>query len=69
MWQIAVVILLAGVFLTSVRQQSTRSSQAAAMNSTHSSASAPALGDSGWGMVESFTEARRRQAELLRLAL
>jgi hypothetical protein len=71
-WQVAVFVVFAGLFTMSERQRPERidtSHARAAADAGYFSSPTGASGDSAWGMVESFTEMRRRQAELLRLAL
>jgi hypothetical protein len=73
-WQSAVCVLLLGLFVTSVFQQpalfgtglETNSGSAQLISGVETVTREV---DSSWGIVESFTELRRRQAELLRLAL
>ena len=73
-WQSAVCVLLIGLFVTSVFRQPALFGSALEANSGASQLlsgveTVTRETDSSWGIVESFTELRRRQAELLRLAL
>lgn len=74
--QMAVLVVLLGMFTTSLRQRPELTAApplatAAIMESLGSPSPTPANGgsDASWSMVESFTELRRRQAEILRLNL
>jgi len=73
--QMAVLVALLGLFIAAVRQQpetvASRRPAAASGAARLLSDAQQVVGysDSSWEMVESFTELRRRQAELLRPAL
>ncbi len=68
MWQLALVVALLGVFTTAERA---RWKAAAAAPGILVEAAALVGGDetadSGWGLVDSFTQLRRRHAAMLRL--
>jgi hypothetical protein len=73
-WQVAVFIVLAGVFVTSVcyRPQAAARKTATTVDAGQIFSQPEArarYGDSAWEMVESFTQLRRHHAELLRLTL
>ena len=72
-WLGAALMLFSGFVLTAIREQLPETGSgglrsvvdaAAILSSTESAA---LRGDPSWGMVESFTQLRQRQAELLRL--
>ena len=74
-WQVAILVVLLGMFTTTVRQgqgifgiERSRAATGAGQL-LFSSEALTGSGESNWEMVDSFTELRRRQAELLRLAL
>jgi len=71
-WQSALFALLLGLFVTSICQQPALMGAGAEASGEQLLSDAQAAArdsDSSWRIVESFTELRRRQAELLRLAL
>ncbi len=74
-WQAAVLVVLIAMFWMSPREQPEAldfgQSRTAARPGHNSLSPETSEGhaDFNWGMVESFTEIRRRQSELLRLAL
>jgi hypothetical protein len=71
-WQSALFALLLGLFVTSICQQPALTgagAEAPGEQLLSEAQSTARAGESSWGIVESFTELRRRQAELLRLAL
>jgi hypothetical protein len=74
-WQSALFVLLLGLFVTTLCRQPASISaggpfaEAAGAQLLSGSEAASRDTDLSWGIVDSFTELRRRQAELLRLAL
>jgi hypothetical protein len=74
-WQAAVLVVLIAMFWMSPRQRPEAldfgQSRTAAQPGHYSLSpeASEGYGDFNWDMVESFTEMRRRQSELLRLAL
>ena len=71
-WQAAFVLIALGLFTTSLRDR-VEAASSQAFGSAGDWLSSPdtvaSTSGSTWEMVESFTELRRRQAELLRPAL
>lgn len=73
LWQLAAIVFLCGMLTTSIHQQpgamATSPSQTTleAGSIFFSSSTAARSGDPSWEMVETFTQLRRRQAQLLRL--
>ena len=63
--------LIAGALRPAIPSAATRETAAAALGYRLFRSTQPAIGtsDASWSMVDSFTELRRRQAELLRPAL
>jgi hypothetical protein len=74
-WQAAILVVLLGMLTMSARprSESLLIAPPTATADSHDYSSPPGTsaryGDFNWGTVESFMEMRRRQAELLRLAL
>jgi hypothetical protein len=74
-WQAAVLVVLIATFLMSPRHRPEVPDRGTSPTAAHPGEyslfpeASEGYGDFNWGMVESFTEMRRRQAELLRLAL
>lgn len=68
MWQLALVVTLLGLFTTAERARWKAAAAAPGiLVEAATLVGSPESGESGWGLVDSFTELRRRHAAMLRL--